>query len=166
MTEETRKALHSSKKDDWGTPIDFFNKLDKQYNFTVDLCASHENALLPRYVDDVESGVVIDKEWGDGLPIEWNKEVFFCNPPYGKKLKEVLSFIPDSASGVFLLPARPDTKWFFDLSKKSDWVFFLKGRIKFFGAENPAPFPSVLVGMNVEIPAGISGILCQSIFCV
>lgn len=156
----------SSKKDDWRTPIGFFNKLNEQYNFTVDLCASDDNSLLNRYVDDIESAGVVDKEWSDVLPIDWKKEVFFCNPPYGKKLKEVLSFIPDSASGVFLLPARTDTKWFFDLSKKSSWVFFLKGRIKFFGAKNSAPFPSILVGMNIGAPAGLSGILCKSIFCV
>lgn len=46
-----------------------------------------------------------------------------------------------------LIPARTDTKWFHDYVYKKDRVEvrFIKGRLKFEGAKNSAPFPSMVV---------------------
>lgn len=38
------EALFSSERQDWGTPIDFFNKLNEKYGFTLDAAASRDNA--------------------------------------------------------------------------------------------------------------------------
>ena len=64
---------------------------------------------------------------------------------------------------VALLPARPDTRyWFRDIAGSAS-VFFLKGRLKFGGTEQVAPFPSCLVvwGASDEeitaIQAALSG---------
>ena len=38
------KALFSSKTEMWATPADFFNKLDQEFHFTLDPCATPENA--------------------------------------------------------------------------------------------------------------------------
>ena len=48
---------------------------------------------------------------------------------------------------VMLLPARTDTKWFHDYIYKRDNVEirFIKGRLKFGGCKNSAPFPSMVV---------------------
>lgn len=48
-----------------------------------------------------------------------------------------------------LLPARTDTKWFHEYCQKGQ-VIFIKGRLKFEGAENSAPFPSMLVLFGYE----------------
>lgn len=45
---------------------------------------------------------------------------------------------------VCLLPARTDTRWFHDYCVKGE-VEFIKGRLKFGGAKNAAPFPSMVV---------------------
>lgn len=38
------KALFSSKKEEWETPQDFFDKLNKEFNFDLDPCADSKNA--------------------------------------------------------------------------------------------------------------------------
>ena len=150
MNEKTRAVLHSSKKDDWETPQWLFDALNQQYDFTFDLCASEDNAKLPRFCQDVQSGMLTDLNWADTIPIDWAKEVFFCNPPYGRQLPSVLSAIPNEARGVFLLPARTGSKWWHELVKKADWVYYIRGRLKFEGAEHSAPFDSALVGLNIS----------------
>lgn len=37
------KALLSTGKNDWETPRDFFEELDKEFHFTLDPCASERN---------------------------------------------------------------------------------------------------------------------------
>ena len=48
---------------------------------------------------------------------------------------------------VMLVPARTDTGWFHEYiyNKKDVEVRFLKGRLKFGGSKNSAPFPSMVV---------------------
>lgn len=46
---------------------------------------------------------------------------------------------------VYLLPARTDTRWFHDFCMKANEIRFLRGRLKFGGAKNSAPFPSMIV---------------------
>lgn len=44
-----------------------------------------------------------------------------------------------------LVPSRTDTKWFHDWCYGKAEIRFIKGRIKFGGSTNNAPFPSILV---------------------
>ena len=46
---------------------------------------------------------------------------------------------------VMLIPARTDTKYWHDYVMKADVIYFVKGRLKFGGSENAAPFPSAVV---------------------
>ena len=70
--------MFSSKKDDWRTPQDFFEVLDKEFHFTVDLCADDFNHKCDKYYT---------KE-NDGMKADLTNEVVFCNPPYGRKETE------------------------------------------------------------------------------
>ena len=74
----------------------------------------------------------------------------FCNPPYGKSLKEwVRKAYEESRKPntliVMLIPARTDTSFFHDYILNRAEVRFLRGRLKFGGAKNSAPFPSMVV---------------------
>ncbi|HIO53375.1 MAG TPA: hypothetical protein EYN32_07005, partial [Phycisphaerales bacterium] len=53
-SKETGAVGFSSEKDDWETPIDFYDELDRIYNFDLDPCASHATAKCKKYftVDD------------------------------------------------------------------------------------------------------------------
>lgn len=44
-----------------------------------------------------------------------------------------------------LLPARTDTKWFHEYIYGRAEVRFVRGRLKFGGSKNSAPFPSMVV---------------------
>jgi len=48
------------------------------------------------------------------------------------------------ATVVCLVPARTDTAWWFDYCAKGE-IRFIKGRLKFGGSKNVAPFPSAII---------------------
>lgn len=37
------RVLYQSNKDDWETPQELFNKLNKEFNFTIDVASSNTN---------------------------------------------------------------------------------------------------------------------------
>lgn len=45
---------------------------------------------------------------------------------------------------VMLLPARTDTAWFHDYIYRRAEIRFVRGRLKFGGSRNSAPFPSMV----------------------
>ena len=74
----------------------------------------------------------------------------FCNPPYGRGVgkwveKAYKEAQQEDTLVVMLLPARTDTKWFHEYIYNKTEIRFIKGRIKFGGCKNPAPFPSMIV---------------------
>jgi site-specific DNA-methyltransferase (adenine-specific) len=131
-------VMFSSKTDDWATPQWLFNELDKEFKFTLDVCASRENSKCPLYFDKQSNGLI--REW---IGCCW------MNPPYGREIgKWVRKAYEESQKActvVCLLPARTDTKWFHEFIYNKAQIRFLKGRLKFGNSKNPAPFPSMLV---------------------
>lgn len=128
----------SSKTPEWSTPQDLFDKLHRVWEFTLDVCATAENAKVLYFYDKAD----------DGLKQSWKGHVCWMNPPYGREIgKWMRKAFQESLRGavvVCLVPARTDTVWWHDYVMKGD-VTFLKGRLKFGGATNSAPFPSAIV---------------------
>ena len=131
---------YSSKTNEWSTPQDFFDELDKEFNFTLDPCATSENAKCTKYftVED------------DGLKQDWSNDIVFMNPPYGRDIKYwIKKAYEESLNGatvVCLIPSRTDTAyWHNYIFGKADDIRFIKGRLKFGGSKNPAPFPSAII---------------------
>lgn len=135
-------VLWSSNGDEWYTPYDLYEQLNDEFNFTLDPCATIENHKASKYytIED------------DGLKKSWNNEIVFCNPPYSniKNWVEKAYFESMNCIVVMLIPARTDTRYFHDYIYKKDGVEirFLKGRLKFGGNKNSAPFPSMIVIFN------------------
>ena len=127
----------SSKTDLWYTPQDFFKKYDDVYKFETDVCATDDNTKCAKYYT----------EEMDGLLQEW-RGVCWMNPPYGrtigKWMKKAYESSLSGATVVCLVPARTDTNWWHDYAMKGD-IEFIKGRLKFGGSKNSAPFPSAVV---------------------
>lgn len=130
--------MFSSKTDQWETPQDFFDQLNKEFHFTLDVCALPENAKCVDYYTPEQ----------DGLSLPWNG-VCWCNPPYGRQIgqwvRRALFASVSGATVVMLLPARTDTRWFHEYIYGKAEIRFVKGRLKFGGADNAAPFPSMVV---------------------
>lgn len=150
-------VLFSSVERNWETPENVFGFWDDQFNFTLDVCASEDNAKCDSYFD----------EEMDCLQQDWAPDVCWMNPPYGepqhackkkrdgsysckKKLcKErghhsdvyvpgIGDFIKkayeESLKGavvVCLVPARTDTDWFHEYLLPHAEITFLRGRIAF-----------------------------------
>jgi len=73
----------------------------------------------------------------------------FCNPPYSCIAKWVEKAYreaqQDNTTVVLLIPARTDTRYFHDFIMHRSEIRFIRGRLKFSGHENSAPFPSMVV---------------------
>ena len=142
--------MFSSKSDEWSTPQELFDALHAEFDFRIDLAATAENAKCSAF---------FTKEH-DALSMPWHA-AFRCgwlNPPYSRGLcgKFIAKAAEERTKGfltVMLLPARTDTKAFhayiWDTDKHQPRegveVRFLKGRLKFSGCKDPAPFPSMVV---------------------
>jgi len=130
-------GLWESNTDMWATPQGFYDDLNKEFNFTLDPCATHQNAKCDRYYTKED----------DGLSKDWNGETVFCNPPYGREIAPWVQKCLTTKGGVrvALLPARTDTRWFHDYIYGKAEIRFVKGRLKFGDSKNSAPFPSMVV---------------------
>lgn len=129
-------VMYKSERDDWETPQALFDRYNEEYRFTLDVCASDENAKCKRYFTKEQ----------DGLKQDWTGERCWCNPPYGNKIVDFVKKAAESkALTVMLIPARTDTRWFHDYIYNRYPISFLKGRIRFVGARSSAPFPSMIV---------------------
>lgn len=127
----------SSATDLWATPQDTFNTLNAEFGFETDVCALPSNAKCARFFTPEIDGLTQD--WGG---------VCWMNPPYGRAIGHWMRKAYESsqcgATVVCLVPARTDTAWWHDYAAKGE-VRFLRGRLKFGGAKNSAPFPSAIV---------------------
>jgi len=128
---------YSSRTPEWETPRDFFEKLNAEFHFDWDVCATAENTKCANYYTPQT----------DGLSQDW-KGVCWMNPPYGREIgkwmKKAWSSSKEGATVVCLVPARTDTAWWHDFAVLGQ-IRFLRGRLKFGGGKNSAPFPSALV---------------------
>lgn len=50
--------LFSSNKEDWETPQDLFDELNKEFNFTIDVCANITNNKCKRYYTQIDNGLI------------------------------------------------------------------------------------------------------------
>lgn len=134
-------GLYTSKTDEWATPQAFFENLDQEFHFTLDVCANNENHKCKLYYTKAD----------DGLKMNWGGHIIWCNPPYGREIgKWVEKCANHDGIAVMLLPARTDTRWFHDYIYGKAEIRFIKGRLKFGGATNSAPFPSMVVVFRKE----------------
>jgi len=127
----------SSASDDWATPQSFYDELNKEFNFDLDVCASDTNNKCSRY---------FTKEL-NGLAQKWDG-IIWMNPPYGREIgewmKKAFESWEEGATVVCLVPSRTDTKWWHDYAMKGK-IRFIRGRLKFGNSKNSAPFPSAVI---------------------
>ena len=128
----------SSATCEWATPDWLFRALDREFGFTLDPCATAQNAKCGKFFTKAE----------DGLKQCWDIERVFMNPPYGSVIgawmQKAFESAQDGATVVCLVPARTDTHWWHEFAMRGE-VRLIKGRLKFGDAKSCAPFPSAVV---------------------
>lgn len=132
------ETLFSSASTEWATPQWLFDELDDEFHFTLDVCATPENAKCKQYFTKQD----------DALAQEW-AGVVWCNPPYSRKLtpwvKKAYESAQSGATVVMLLFARTDTQWFHEYIYNKAEIRFIKGRLRFNDCGQNAPAPSMIV---------------------
>jgi phage N-6-adenine-methyltransferase len=140
----SRDVAKTSLDDTWATPRDYFNKINNEFNFTLDAAA-------------LQSSTCVKSNWyGPDHPDENRRDAFkhnwdgivWLNPPYGRTIGQWMKKANEEAKRgstvVCLVPARTDTAWWHNYAIEHE-VRFIRGRLKFGNAVNAAPFPSALV---------------------
>ena len=124
-----RAVLFRSASDRWETPWEVKEALYHEFALNFDPCP----------LDGIVNGLA-------PLFCRWDGKRVFCNPPYGPHLRAWLERGREADIAVYLLPARTDTRWFHELCLPlATEIRFVKGRLKFGGSPNGAPFPSMIV---------------------
>lgn len=128
----------SSATSEWSTPQGLYDALHAEFAFTLDPCCTTATAKCPKFFT-LEN---------DGLVQDWSQDRVFMNPPYGREIGLWMrKAYEDSLVGalvVCLVPSRTDTAWWHDYAMKGE-IRFLRGRVKFGGHKNSAPFPSAVI---------------------
>ncbi len=132
--------MPKAKTVEWETPQAFFDKLNQEFHFGLDPCATKENHKCTKYYTEAE----------DGLSKNWNCAPVFVNPPYGRTLGQwVRKAWEESRSSpypiVVLVPVRSDTGWWHHVAMRADEIHLIKGRLKFGDGKQSSTFPSALL---------------------
>lgn len=130
----------SSESDDWSTPGSVIESvMEVLGSIELDPC-SDETGTVP--------AVERFKKADDGLSKKWHGTVYM-NPPYGKAIDAWVAKLVDAyksneiKEAIALVPSRTDTEW---MSRFAEfWICNVRGRLKFGGNDNSAPFPSCVV---------------------
>lgn len=130
------KGLLTSDTVEWETPQTFFDEFNKQFHFTLDVCATSSNAKCEKYFTKKENGLM--QTWSG---------VCWMNPPYGPEIVDWMKKAYESSlrgtTVVCLVPSRTDTEWWHDYAMKGK-IVFIRGRLRF-NNKGSAPFPSAVV---------------------
>lgn len=162
ITDSTPTAF-SSARSEWNTPPEIIQLTLRLFDGDIDLdpCSDAECRNIPSRFHYTERF--------DGLTKLWVGKVYM-NPPYGRLITSWVRKFVDSynvgfvtetsgwmTEGIALVPARTDTAWFRIM--RDFPVCFVKGRLKFSGMHNSAPFPSAIfyAGQRTEQFAEIFG---------
>uniref|UniRef100_A0A6M3IYA1 Putative methyltransferase n=1 Tax=viral metagenome TaxID=1070528 RepID=A0A6M3IYA1_9ZZZZ len=130
----------SSKTNEWETPQVLFDKLDDEFHFTLDPCATKDNAKCQKYYTKDQNGLLFD----------WSSDVVFMNPPYGGHTGKWLSKAwHDSLNGaivVCLIVSSTDRSYWHDfIFPHASEIRWVRGRVTFGEAKTTAPFASAIV---------------------
>lgn len=111
---------------EWETPPELFKQLDDEFRFTLDPCATAQNAKCPRFFTEEQ----------DGLFESWRDERVFMNPPYGREVatwtkKAVREVTYANALVIGLLPASTDLEWWHRDVVGHAEVRYIRGRVRF-----------------------------------
>lgn len=81
-------GLMTSLTENWATPPALFEELNKEFNFTLDACASADNYKVANYFDKETNA--LEQDW---------RGVVWMNPPYGRTIGTWMKKAYEAARG-------------------------------------------------------------------
>lgn len=141
-----QKAMVSSKSNEWATPQNLFDELNREFEFTLDPCSTKENRKCKKNytIDD------------DGLSKSWKDEIVFMNPPYGGHTGDwIKKAYQESLNGktkvVCLIVSSTDRSYWHEfIFPYAAEIRFIRGRLHFNESKSSAPFASAIVIFDEE----------------
>jgi phage N-6-adenine-methyltransferase len=135
---DTTKTTPNEKtlRDSWETPPDFWEWIDGQFHFDLDVCASPNNKKCPRAIYENS----LDKSWGRFTPGDAEDWSVWCNPgfsrvsPWLEKAYQETQAHP-SMTAVVLTHAGLGTRWFEKYESLCSELWLLNPRIQFIAPE-------------------------------
>ena len=154
MTSETFYA--GKRSDEWQTPQELFERLNKQYKFDLDLAASESNTKCKNFFSKDNSylnSVLV------GQPNAWMNPPFSLAYEFFKKVGiDFTSQDNVDATAVCIYKASnmESSVWQEQILPKASWVLVLKRRTNYVDPEqserDSAPFGSALIGYRAPYP--------------
>lgn len=130
------------RRQSWATPPEFFQRLHREFGFTLDGASEPGNGLLNK-ASTAEN------------PLSWEGERVFCNPPWSN-IPPFVELAATADLAVLLVPARTNCRWFHRALELGAVPRFWKGRLRFVGAPSTSPVDCVLLvfdNANEEVAA-------------
>lgn len=149
--------MFSGKDMTWETPQDFYDKLNSEFHFSLDVCASPHNAKCKKFFTSEDNGLIQS----------WKKHSCWMNPPFGRDIKLWLekAWKESQQAGTTVLcltPARTDTIYQHQIVfPHAKAICFIKGRLKYSNSKDSAPFPNQLVLFGDKITDAQIKVLTQ-----
>ena len=136
MTEDKKPFMPAKAgSEEWETPPEMFDPLNKEFKFNIDAAASGINAKCDHFFS--KHSDAINTQWPTGARV-------WLNPPYSQKMLEAFSkkavheCIHRNCTTVMLVPVKADQAWWhnlWDFHSISDQVSieyrWIKGRVRF-----------------------------------
>ena len=149
MTKANDGTGNNPSRDEWQTPQWLFDKLNNQYSFSFDCCASKKNTKCVEYSNDFEKRSFVSG-------------VCWMNPPFsnvGAMFEKFFDIINDGVA-IYRCDNFETKVWQEKIFPNASWVFIPNKRIVYEGQDGKgARFPSALIGKNVDPPKELEGTL-------
>jgi phage N-6-adenine-methyltransferase len=158
-------VMFSNATDEWETPQGCFDALHVEFGFVLDVAAVEANKKCALYLGPDNPFLGMQ----DALVVPWWPAVrehgpCWMNPPYSRCREFIAKAAQEARYGVTtvaLVPSRTDTRWWHEhvwdgerhQPRAGVEVRFIKGRLKFGGSTNSAPFPSVVIVFRPVVAA-------------
>ncbi len=143
------KNRFASNNQEYATPWNLFDKLNEEFQFTLDVCADSENKKVNAFFTKEENA--LEKDWIGSC---------WMNPPYKDMKKWVIKAYNESIKNnsivVCLIPARTNTAWWHEYCMKGE-IRFIKGRPKFEGCVHGLPQPLAIVVFGKDYSSNCKG---------
>lgn len=112
--------------------------------------ASNAKSIVPARVKYARTKIAGHRV--NGLKASWHKfgpGIVFLNPPYGRALRTwIAKCVREHALGaeiIVVCPARVDAQWWRMALRGGAKPVYWRGRVRFLGTKNSAPFPVALL---------------------
>lgn len=137
-------GMFSSRTNEWATPQQFFDRLDEEFGFDLDVAATPENAKCDKFFTEKQDG--LEQDWHENS----ESKAVFCNPPFGGQtglwVEKAFNESQKGCTVVVVIPFRSDTSYLHDFAfNKAHEIRLVRGRLKYNDGDTASPFPTAVI---------------------